>query len=891
VYFYSTSRLLPAQESAKHSQTLFKSLYRGSTKLLERKDWESLQGACVVMVSRDDNGATSTVPMALGATAKLAAHVPEPHSVHLLSKVILSCPSVTSSISLLEEKQNHNSSSSSRTSSSAAEALELLSAALGAGNSLRKRVSSLIHGPTDAIIDKLGGEGGSMEAAAALDVVASIISIGHKQRTTTAATSSVVETAASVPATNIPPFSDYAHSAAVALACSARIRSACIHKGITIDWQNGYTLAVERVLGWRWPNFHSAFSDISIQPPRPGSLLSSEELVWLSSSLYNVGIDLLKRTFEAVSSIEPLTVSLAASVTALSVLQQPTSLWQNNNKFSSDEEKLDSEDSSTESPEIFQGVTDVIKRGSVLIEALGKAGKEATVLTTTAADVLAAVFTVCPEIFSSSAAYSTTVSSLVSTTIKQQITTGTLLLLECPPSVTKRRGARTMKSATSAAASSSQSLTAAVQNHRGTQMCGSIIAMVARAELVSWAEALSSGLPCTAGAEAAAAAAAQHLLDGVYPSDTAPLDHARTLILVEQLKLNNIIEDKKNKGTFIERAQHVLRPLVKKGNVEALILDALMAAQRVLREAQTLVEASIDHQKVLQQEKIEKLKKNPSEVHADDNHQGESLFTTAAAAFVDSQAVQWSCVLLNAQEVIKKLSFIVEQSSSSSSSAALFKQEDGKALAAAAREVATLVGIHGLVEQEQQALEALVVLKDVEHSTSTGGVLLECVLPAFDDSADGAALEAVATDLAVATTNSRNSMTVMQRAELSMAASLAYAASGAVVQALYCAGEGHRLLGSLIQTGEDSGGASNTATASSVTSWWKLSVTYCRSLLLFGKLFDSAGMMDEGIVALKEGQRMVSTNAFFSYFYIFCDSTYFYLQYIYTISCITIIRA
>lgn len=816
------------------------------------------------MVSENGDGVTSTVPMALGATAKLAAHVPEPYSVHLLSKVILSCPSITSSISLLEGKQSPGGSSSMSTS--AAAALEVLRAALGAGNSLRKRVATLIRGPTDAIIGTLGGEGACLEAAATLDVVASIISIGHKQNKTPAAASSV-EAAASVPATDTPPFSDYAHSAAVALACSARIRSACIHKGVTIDWENSYTLAVERVLGWQWPNFHSS-SSVSSQPPSPRSILSFEELVWLSSSLYNAGIDLLTRNFTVASSIEPLTASLAASVTALSMLQQPTRLRQQNG-ISDEEENLGSEDSCTASAEISQGIQDVIKRGSVLIEALGKAGKEAAVLTMTAADVLAAVCTACPEMSPSSAGYSTMVNSLVSTTIKQQISGTTLL--ECPPSVTKRRGGRVMKSATAPTTaalttSSSQSLTAAVQNHRGVQISETFVAMVARAELVSWAEALSSGLPPTAGEKAAAAAAAAHLLDAVYPSNTAPLDHARTLILVEQLKLNNLIEDKKNKGTCIERAQHVLRPLVKKGDVEALILDALMAAQGVLWEAQTLVEASIDHQKVLQQEKIERIKRNPSEVHADDNHQDESMSTTttAAAAFVESQAVKWSSVLRNAQNFTAKLSLLVQQSSSSSS-AALFKQEDGKALIAAARELATLVGIHGFTEQEQQAIETLAELEDFEINSNTGGVLLECILPAFDASADGAALEAAATDLAVATTNSRNSMTVMQRAELSMAASLAYAASGAVVQALYCAGEGHRLLGSLVQNSEDGAGAGNTATASSLTinnGWWKLSVSYCRSLLLVGRLFDSAGMMDEGIVALKEGQRMVSTNTF-----------------------------
>ena len=204
----------------------------------------------------------------------------------------------------------------------------------------------------------------------------------------------------------------------------------------------------------------------------------------------------------------------------------------------------------------------------------------------------------------------------------------------------------------------------------------------------------------------------------------------------------------------------------------------------------------------------------------------------------------------------------------------------------AARELATLVGIHGLVQEEQhQVLEVFVALEqdttinNAEPSSfGVYSVLQECVLPLFDAAADGATLEAAAADLAVGpTANNREPGVVMQRAELSMAASLAYAAKGAVVQALYCAGEGHRLLGSLVQSGDDGSTAgaasqfsnsngsisSSSGTSSDTLGWWKLSVTYCRSLLLVGRLFESAGMMDEAIVALKEGQRMVSSLVFF----------------------------
>jgi Peptidase family C50 len=802
--------------------------------------------------------APATVPLALGATAKLAAHVPEPYGVHLLATVILNCPAIASS--LLERKQ-------STSTSSAPSSLEILNAALSPGNALRKRLATLIHGPTDAIIDTLGGEDACLEAAAALEVVARTIGVGYSC------------TSAAAPATSSTlPFSDYAHSAAAALACSARIRCAPIHKGFTSDWPSSFPQAAETVLGWRWPNFQSFTSS----PINCCPLLSTQELIWLSSSLYNVGIDLLTRGTVVESSIEPLTVSLVASITALSLaVSQESNKRINNNQ--DQEEEFDSENSIASTETLSQGVNDIVKRASVVIEALAKAGREATELTATAADVVCAVFTTCPMLVSSPCA-STLVNSLVSATVKQQVVRSALSV--CPPSFnTKRQGgrsrARTTTTAPVAAASiSSQSLTAAVQNQPEGQMSKEVVSMVARAELVSWAEAISTASTTRSAfteAEAAAAAAAQHLLDIVYPSNTAPLDHARTLLLLEKLNFSNLSleDDKKQKETCIVRAKRVLQPLIKNGDVEALIVDALIAAHGVLSEAQALVEASIDHQKILQQEELEKIRRNPSEVHADENNhqeqqQGESFSAAAAtAAFAENQAAEWSGVLKNASDAIKKLCEISQRfssttSSSSSSSvlAALFKQDDGKALIAIGREVATLVGIYGLVEQERKAVEALLMLENTSESgIDTISVLQECVLPAFDASADGAVLEAAATDLAVAATaSSRSPAVVMQRAELSIYASLAYAASGAVVKALYCAGEGHRLLGSLIQIGDDGVAArsktTNMSLNSTIDGWWKFSVTYCRSLLLVGRLFDSAGMMDEALLAIKEGQSM-----------------------------------
>ena len=42
-----------------------------------------------------------------------------------------------------------------------------------------------------------------------------------------------------------------------------------------------------------------------------------------------------------------------------------------------------------------------------------------------------------------------------------------------------------------------------------------------------------------------------------------------------------------------------------------------------------------------------------------------------------------------------------------------------------------------------------------------------------------------------------------------------------------------------------------------VIGWWRMAVAYCKSLLLVGRLFESAGMAEEAISALKEGRKMV----------------------------------
>lgn len=824
-------------------------------------------------------GGQTAVPLALSAAAKLAPHIPDPSGVHMLSSVLQN-PFIISNLKAVEESNSSGKSS--------AAPLEVLFAALGPSNLLRKRVSALISGSSfsEAGLSAVGGHEAALQAAFALDIGARIVAAGC--RATSDSTSNATEKA----------FSSYTHSAAVSLLTAAQLRVACARAGGVVDWTRGNEAAA-RVLGWQWP---IDFSAILLEEPRLGhssslgAILSPQELTWLSSSLFNLGIELLtsadsaNTAAEGAAACEVMAMATAASLAEWQQYTVSISLDKNGN------EETDVSDGGVGSSELpMQLSRNVAKKAVGFVEALSKAGRTTEAIKA-AADTLSVALSINPE-FDAGA-----LQTIVSSAVKQQALVGLVAvgapaeeMVKGKPS-SKRRTAttttsrtRSTKSSTSTKSSDSVvvvSLTAAVQAHAGGLSADSVAA-VARAELAAWAAELSSGdgLPPSATAQEAASAAAQHLLDAVYPAKTAPLDHARTLLLLHTLKLQpNTSEE--GEDACLKRAQRVLQPLVKRHNAAAMALAALAAAQSVLDDAQELVHAAIENQQRAQHAQQAYILANPSEVHADgeENLAGASSSVSRCLSMEEddeehtgkngasSLGEEWQRVVLSAQKAIHQVSKALNHGAHDGD-----PLEDGRyltSLAIAARELVVLADLHGVLDQEGEALaEDLLVLwgdesVEISQSLSSLKMLQECILPTGDPSQDASVLEAAANELAKMS-GRRDQKLILHRAELSMAAALGHAASGMVVHALHCAGEAHRLLSSVVREGglgalgKNSGSSSSVGGEESVVGWWRMAAAYCKSLLLVGRLFESAGMAEEAISALKEGHKMVSKEVLF----------------------------
>ena len=178
---------------------------------------------------------------------------------------------------------------------------------------------------------------------------------------------------------------------------------------------------------------------------------------------------------------------------------------------------------------------------------------------------------------------------------------------------------------------------------------------------------------------------------------------------------------------------------------------------------------------------------------------------------------------------------------------------------AAFEELAWLLGLQGSEEAAQQ-LRGL--LPDGAEG-SDGDVLQACLFPTAT-ATPAAELQQQAE--AAAAEGGRSGSVAQQRAALHRQAAEAFAAAGEVVPALYHAAEGHRLLAVQFH-GDDapaSAGAQPSSSSSSGSSsgaqpvgWWRLAGAYLGSLLQLGQLFESAGLADEALHALREGQRLV----------------------------------
>lgn len=217
---------------------------------------------------------------------------------------------------------------------------------------------------------------------------------------------------------------------------------------------------------------------------------------------------------------------------------------------------------------------------------------------------------------------------------------------------------------------------------------------------------------------------------------------------------------------------------------------------------------------------------------------------------------------------------------SASTSAAGSREQDGAAVALlAGAEVARDAAAWRRVEREaqravqawraaehasdgavQQAFEELAWMLALQGSPAAAEqcdqLLRVCLFPAAAEPA--ADLERAAE--AAALEGGRSAGTALHRSALHRQAAEAFAAGGDMVPALYHASEAHRLLAALFH-GEHAASAALAPAADDgderSVGWWRLAAAYLASLLHLGGLFEAAGLADEALHALREGQRLV----------------------------------
>ena len=164
-------------------------------------------------------------------------------------------------------------------------------------------------------------------------------------------------------------------------------------------------------------------------------------------------------------------------------------------------------------------------------------------------------------------------------------------------------------------------------------------------------------------------------------------------------------------------------------------------------------------------------------------------------------------------------------------------------------ELAWLLGLHGSAADAAQ----LWPLLPASSAPAGGDALAACV---FLD-APGSSADAPSAAEAAVTEGGRSSDAALKRSALHSAAAEALAAAGDMVPALYHASEAHRLLAVLFH-GDDGGSSGASSSSGGSAGWWRLMAAYLSCLLHLGQLFEAAGLADEALHALREGQRLVS---------------------------------
>lgn len=467
-------RQLKPEEAAKHSQTLFKSLYKGAANLLKGQQWQTLTATCSCMVSA---GGLGNVAQSMQAVAKLAGHIPEAKAVGLLSAII--------STELIGTSLEDALLSSTRGRDPETACLEVLAAAAGPASALRKASAKLAaaHAQPVDLLGAFGGPEAALKIADALEKAAAVIAVGYRLAPENSA------------------FASQAHASAVAVATAAKLQGAACCLGHSGAMSVGACVAA--VLGWEWPAWRSV-----------PSVLSTTELSWLASSLHNIGVDLLSNCMPE-DATECFKGAVAASFTVLGQLQAEggTSL--------------------VNSVATVQ-VADINKRLTAFTEALLKAGKDAEAAQA-AEDGLALVVYLCGQDL---AAYGAQVHAAVASAVEVRCRALPPTSAAPKASSKRSGAAAAKSRARSKGGQAPSSFTGVLANHAVAVPSTSIALVAQAELAASASLLRSGGTPewCNA-AQKVAAAVVEDLLGSVYPAQAAPLEHARLLLLLHTLQL------------------------------------------------------------------------------------------------------------------------------------------------------------------------------------------------------------------------------------------------------------------------------------------------------------------------------------------------------------------
>eukprot|EP00887_Chlorella_sp_A99_P003555 scaffold7.g3555.t1 len=728
-----------------------------------------------------------------------------------LQQVLAALEAAEQSIAALEQ---HLQGAASLPARDVRQHLAVAAAAFQAANATRRLLAAEGAAKGGGNVAAAGGSAMRLAAASVMELLAGAVSVAGR--------------AAEESGAGPQPFSGQGHAAAVGLVMAARLRalapadaSGCTcSPGGEGGGSGSAGGGCRRLLGWEFAEFCCYGA-----PPRgDGSScpVQPQELAWLASALFNVGVD-LHAAGRYAAAVLPFRDALSAAACCLALTVGGSEC---------EVRRMDAwvfAAVGRSTARCLQQCTCLVSRHLLLQEAahLQEFCKRATALSDAqqrAGDCAAALTTLAHSLalvarlgWGAPDAWRPLVSAHVRLRAEQLLWQGPVQEGEARASgaaAGKARGrsgaAPRSKAATGpapeAAAISSALHTAGLASAVATSSSGSAALQAAELELQAWiAQASHPELGAVSRAEAARLAAA--LLEQQWPAAAAPLAHARLLLVLCQLRLS---AGDASRVQLLERAVMLLEqaPSAEASAIlgHARTLMALEAAQQLVQEA------------LLQHKQQQR-----RESHAAASTSGGGGADRPTAPEPPPPAVDgegWRRVWAQAEQSLQG-------------------QPVGKARATSTQAAA-------------QAAEHLEQMLALQGRLGSSTLLLHCLLPGSDAAADATpeVLQHAADELAA--TAQRSAASALQRAALHRQAAERLATDGRVVAGLHEASEAHRLVSMAFHDGE-----AGAEPAASAPGWWALAGAYAASLMQLGQLFELGGLPEEAVHALKEGQRLV----------------------------------